>query len=218
MVTGNTNVGNLKDFINESKGFIIGVLEEYNFETNEAKLLAYDFSDNPQGHKSLIVQNMDKETDWIRQYLLHAHEREAQGLFTEELIVIVRNYMQDVVPAYKDMGNLAALESLEYGDIFTHNDLPGYRIRTIELPVVEVITELETTDELRMMGMREYLVSSVLHHTNPMVSSNQEASVVRIKVRVRVSNDVDLVAGVHTSHVFSTMNVGQGLSYIQITG
>ena len=218
MLTEYTNEENLKEFINVSKGFIIGVLEDYNFETNEARLRAYDFRDNPQGHKTLLVQNMDKDTDWIREYLLLAHEREAQGLLTEELIVIVRNYRKDVVPAYKDMGNLATLQNLAYGDIFTRNDLPGYRIRTIELPVVEVITELETTDELRVMGMREYLVYSVLPHTHPMVSSDQEADVIRIKVRVRVSNDVELVAGVHTSHVVSTTNVGQGLTYIQIMG
>lgn len=206
----------VKEFINGNRGFVVGVLDEYDFENDVASLLVYDFTDNPEEHTPIEVINMDRDTVWIKQHMVYNNDRLMQGYPAEDLVVIVKNYRTDVLPDRVHMGNMSNLKNLKYESLGIMEDAPYYKVTELELPVVNILTEIPQTQQMQEVGLKEYLVTCVMHLTHPLVASDQTANVVRIKARVRVSETTDFVPGVHQACVVSTLTEGQGLSYLEI--
>ena len=69
----------VKEFINNNRGFVIGIMEEYNFEENTAQLLVYDLKGDMDKKTHMVVKNMDDDVDWIKQYVLYVNEQRMMG-------------------------------------------------------------------------------------------------------------------------------------------
>lgn len=204
----------VKEFINNNRGFVIGIMEEYNFEDNTAQLLVYDLKGDMDKKTHMVVKNMDDEVEWIKQYVLYVNEQRMMGNEVNDLIVMVKNYREDLIPTYKNTGNIINLNSLYFQELPMPGD--GKRLRGMEIPVIEVIEELHEDESLVGQGVQEYLINCVLPKSHPLVSKHQEGTVIRAQVRVRVKAGVEIKEGLHQALVVTVMENGVTRSYINI--
>lgn len=204
----------VKEFINNNRGFVIGIMEEYNFEENTAQLLVYDLKGDMDKKTHMVVKNMDDDVDWIKQYVLYDNEQRMMGQEVNDLIVMVKNYREDLIPTHKHTGNIINLNSLYFQDLPMPGD--GKRLRGMEIPVIEVIEELHEDESLVEQGTQEYLINCVLPKSHPLVSKHQEGTVIRAQVRVRVREGVEIKEGLHQALVVTVMEDGVTRSYINI--
>lgn len=204
----------VKEFINNNRGFVIGIMEEYNFEENTAQLLVYDLKGDMDKKTHMVVKNMDDDVEWIKQYVLYVNEQRMMGQEVNDLIVMVKNYREDLIPTHKHTGNIINLNSLYFQELPMTGD--GKRLRGMEIPVIEVIEELHEDESLVEHGTQEYLINCVLPKSHPLVSRNQEGTVIRAQVRVRVSAGVEIKEGLHQALVVTVMEDGETRSYINI--
>lgn len=204
----------LKEFVNKYRGFVVGIMEEYDFETNTAQILVYDLQGNMDEKTHMLIKNMNADVDWIKQYILHVNEQMVMGNGVKDLVVLVKNYKTDVTPTHKHMGIIINFDDIYFQELPVPGE--GKRLRGMELPIIKVIGEVPIGEGVGTQGRKEYLVNCVLPKSHSLVSQNQEGSVIRAQIRVRVKEGVELIEGIYQAFVVM-VNVGSGTeTYIEI--